>query len=461
MTHLSERYLKTGDDPRTLPDYAALRDELAKLAHPARPDVNWRYAEKLCLSLFEQNGVELQSAAWYTLARMQLAGLFGLNEGLAILEALICHQWAGLWPHPVHARMEILSGLSQRIQQMMRTLPLGYSDLGQLYLAEQQFTNLGAALQRLELKHLSQFDTLRTLMHNSAVRLENSDGAAVPAIVLPVDRAQTSGIAVEGLSAVPTAAKNDPANTTKWVYVVPPERQRNVEVVTDGAAPTSGWKPFVSGMFAMLIAGSAALSGWHFLLRPNPLVLQLEASVAPFPAPLSSAELQVFRQSLPVPATVISDTQQQLTRLQSLPQDWPLNYGQQLVRQAAALLPEDTSTRQLTQAWQQKLTASALPVEAMNGWHQGMEKLQQLSRKLSGLDEQRGKYMTVSELKSVVYSTTQAFNRAIPAEEQLRRYAASASDIEQRQVEMALEQLQKRYFLLRQEQGEAAEAQRR
>lgn len=51
--------------------------------------------------------MELQTAAWYTLARTQLAGLFGLNEGLAILEALISHQWGALWPQPVHARMEI------------------------------------------------------------------------------------------------------------------------------------------------------------------------------------------------------------------------------------------------------------------------------------------------------------------------------------------------------------------
>lgn len=49
--------LKTDSDPRTLSDYAALRDELSKLAHPARPDVNWQYVEKLNLSLFEQNGV--------------------------------------------------------------------------------------------------------------------------------------------------------------------------------------------------------------------------------------------------------------------------------------------------------------------------------------------------------------------------------------------------------------------
>lgn len=96
MNDITPHKIKTGGDPRTLPDYAALRDELSKLTHPARPDVNWQYAEKLCLSLFEQNGVELQTAAWYTLARTHLAGLSGLNEGLAILEALISHQWGAL-----------------------------------------------------------------------------------------------------------------------------------------------------------------------------------------------------------------------------------------------------------------------------------------------------------------------------------------------------------------------------
>jgi hypothetical protein len=34
--------------------------------------------------------------------------------GLAILETLITRQWGSLWPQPVHARMEILSGLGKR-----------------------------------------------------------------------------------------------------------------------------------------------------------------------------------------------------------------------------------------------------------------------------------------------------------------------------------------------------------
>ncbi|WP_213323092.1 type VI secretion system ImpA family N-terminal domain-containing protein, partial [Klebsiella aerogenes] len=87
MPHTTERHLKTGNDPRTMPDYSALRDELAKLSHPARPDVNWGNVEKLALNLFDTNGVELQTAAWYTLARAQQAGIQGFNEGMAILDA--------------------------------------------------------------------------------------------------------------------------------------------------------------------------------------------------------------------------------------------------------------------------------------------------------------------------------------------------------------------------------------
>lgn len=41
MSYTTERHLKTGNDPRSMPDYSSLREELAKLTHPARPDVNW------------------------------------------------------------------------------------------------------------------------------------------------------------------------------------------------------------------------------------------------------------------------------------------------------------------------------------------------------------------------------------------------------------------------------------
>lgn len=85
----SEVKLKTGGDPRSLPDYAALRDEISKLTHPARPDVDWRYVETPCLRLYEHNGGELQTASWYTVARMHTTGLSGLSERQALIVVCI------------------------------------------------------------------------------------------------------------------------------------------------------------------------------------------------------------------------------------------------------------------------------------------------------------------------------------------------------------------------------------
>lgn len=443
MNNITTRKIKTGGDPRMLADYAALCDELSKLTHPARPDVNWHHVEKLCLSLFEQNGVELQTAAWYTLARTQHAGLFGLNEGLAILEALISHQWGALWPQPVHARMEILSSLSQRLQQRMRSLPLSYSDLSQLYRAEQLLTALGVVLGRLELKHLSQLETLRTLMHNSAVRLENRDNAASPRPTIQSDIVLPPTVVNEVKS-----GEDTPDGAVKWVYVTQPEHQVNVEVLTAMPPPVKKWKSFVAGMCAMLVISIATVWGWQHLHRPDPLQAQLLASLAPLPAPLIPEELERLRQQTALPEDLIAQTQQQIARLDKLPPDWNIAYSQKLAEQLQVLWPEQA--KPLVQQWQQQLTAAALPEEQLNGWHQGMTLLQKLSDRLNGLDEQKGKYMTVSELKSVVFAVRQSFNQSIPAEEQLRVMSENPAGVPlpaaaKAQLEMHLKQLAARY----------------
>ena len=455
MNDITPRKIKTGGDPRRLPDYTALHDELSKLTHPARPDVNWHYVERRCLSLFEQNGVELQTAAWYTLARTQMAGLFGLNEGLAILEALISHQWGALWPQPVHARMEILSSLSQRLQQRMRSLPLNYSDLDQLYQAEQLLTRLGAVLQRLELKHLSQLDTLRTLMHNSAVRLENGDdttnsGSNIqPGIVLPASVIHRAEISTA------SHADRSPEDTSdsamKWVYVTQPEQQANRAGLSTMPAPVNKWQPFAAGMGAMLIISAVAVGSWLYLHRPDPLQTQLAATLAPLPAPLAAEKLAILRQQAPSSQTGIAQTQQQLARLDKLPPDWHITYARKLTEQAQALWPEQA--KPLAQQWQQQLNATALPTEQLNGWYQGMMMLQKLSDKLNGLDEQKGKYMTVSELKSIVFSIRHSFNQSIPAEEQLRVLAENPAGeplpaAARAQLDMHLKQLIARYARL-------------
>lgn len=422
MNILSQRKIKTGSDPRKLPDYAALREELSKLTHPARPDIDWLYVEQRCLSLFEQNGVELQTAAWYTLARLQLAGLVGLNEGLALLEALVSHQWGALWPQPIHARMDILTSLSQRVQQQMRTLSLNYDDLSQLYRAEQLLTRLGTVLQRLELKHLSQLDTLRALMHNSAARLESRDG--MTSDILPGTTLDNGAI-----SAHPHETKTP--HSARWVYVAQQQHQPKIKVQTAALARRNKWQFFSAGMFTMLLISMAAVGGWQYLHRPDPLQAQLVASLAPVPATLTSQQRDVLRQRTSLPPALLADTQQQLSRLEQLAPDWNIAYGQQLVEQAQALWPEQTGS--LSARWQHQLEASTLPAQNLAAWHQGMMKLAQLSERLNGLDEQKGKYITVSELKSSVFGMMTRFQQAEPIEEQLRQIHSLPASAPQRQ----------------------------
>lgn len=400
MKNNAERHLKTGGDPRTLADYVSLRDELNKLAHPARPDVNWQHAERLCLSLFEHNGVELQTAAWYTLVRTQLAGLSGMNEGLAILDALVSRQWGTLWPPQVHARMEILSGLSKRLQQVLRTMTFVWADLSQLYLAEQFLTQLSEVLQRLELKHQSQVEALRVQIHAASVRLENSEPGAQ----------EKAGIVVSANAGRVEVTAREP-----WVYVV----QSDVQEEAEKPPQPRAWKPFLLGMLTMLVAGGASVWGWQTWQKPDVLQQQYAASLAPLPVALSGERLLALQQHIPPADRGIRETQQQLQRLARLPPDWPRRYSLQLIQQAQALWPEEA--KPLTMQWRQSLNISPPDPESMSGWHQGMSQLEGLTNRLNALDEKRGKYMTVSELKSDVFAIIQAFNRTIPVEEQLRQ----------------------------------------
>lgn len=412
MITLSEHHLKTGGDPRTLADFAALRNEMNKLTHPARPDVNWQQAENLCLALFEHNGVDLQTAAWYTLTRAHLAGLSGLNDGLGILVALITRQWSNLWPQPVPARMDILGTLSKRLRQVLRSHSPAYYDISQLHLAEEYLHVLDVELQRLELTPVSQLDILRTHIHNAAARLENRGPSCDKAVIAPVESSHP--------------VSDTPGEVTECVestYVPEPEP------LPEYLSPAKPWKPFAAGMVTMLVLAGTLAWGWETMRQPDPAPEQIATKL--------SADRRQPPQS---PEAVIRQIQQLL----QLKPDWALSYGDSLVQQSLMQWPEQGKA--LVQQWQQQKAAIALAPENLTGWHQGMTQLEQLANRLNALDQQKGKYMTVSELKSAVFAIMQSLNRTVPVEEQLRQLSELPAEqdsnaVRQRQVEQHLQQL--------------------
>ncbi|WP_409254555.1 VasL domain-containing protein [Escherichia coli] len=143
---------------------------------------------------------------------------------------------------------------------------------------------------------------------------------------------------------------------------------------------------------------------------------------------------------------------QQITRLTELPLAYNLQRSAQLLQQLMVLFPDNPRVQEMVDNWQKSVRSRALPEEAMTGWNEGMTRLQQLAERLNRLDEQRGKYMTVSELKTEVFGIMQAFNRHIPPEERLRRYGEvrdqNGSEQQQKQMENALAELMSRYWIL-------------
>lgn len=292
-------------------------------------------------------------------------------------------------------------------------------------------------LQRLELKHQTGLDALCRQVHQAAVRLENGsdspDSTPVPLVVLPA----AAGIA------------GAPSPRLVWVLPSPPEPRISVhpEVTSDP------WRPFVAGMLSMLIAGALIMWG-STRLGTNPGQQALMSSVAPLPVTLSQAQLEV----LPPPEKLDSETwfpqaRTQLETLSRLPPYWSLDHGSRLTRQAKHLWPAKPETVALERQWPQLLSTMAASPGSIEGWHRGMQLLLQLARRLDALDEKKGKYMTVSELKSQVFTITQAFNQTMPAEELLRQLAVHPDSVSlpaalSTQTTLHLKQLLARYALL-------------
>lgn len=417
MSHTTERHLKTGSDPRTMPDYSALRDEIAKLSHPARPDVDWGHVEKLALNLFDTNGIELQTAAWYTQARAQLAGIQGFNEGMAILDALIRYQWSAMWPASAHARIEILSSLIKRLQQLFRTLSLQRSDLPGLNQAIRLLSSTGEALQQLELHNASGVDTLRQMLHNATIRLENSDP-------LP-------GQIENNLTDVVLPVRAEKQNSQRWVYVVNSEPTVEIEVTKKSAIRITPLMAYFSGI---LTAGVLSIAAFSFMpkLFSHPGEVALNNSLAALPTSMPLPAADQIRQDAPTwlksSDTYAKQLTSRLNELSTLPPYWPLQYGNQLVEQTRHLYPNAKFTEELSADWRSKLQANSLPNTTITGWYKGVSELQMLQDRLNQLDEKKGKYLTVSELKTAVFSISKSLNESVPVEELIRQLQNSPHD---------------------------------
>lgn len=260
MTALFEMRIRVGGDPRGFDEFAQLRTELAKLSHPACPDVDWDRVEQWCLGLFESNGADLQTVACFTLARSHLHGLEGMAQGVALIEALGC-EWAHLWPPKASARLDILAWLFAQMQPLLRGLEIKPQRLPVLV---QLDTRLERLSERLEPYSPLPVGTLLALRQQ------------VAGLVHRLKRSVSSGETELYLMGVP-----EPAWMTPVVVLPPPAPKALV------SRPRTRWRRIAMWLFATT-AAVALVSG---LLWQDRLPGRQVASVFPDPISLDSMSL--------------------------------------------------------------------------------------------------------------------------------------------------------------------------
>lgn len=178
MSALAELGIRPGSDPRGRREFAALCDELAKLSHPARPDVDWAKVEHYCLGLLQSNGGDLQTVAFLVLALGHRRGIAGLAEGVALLARILADGAARLWPPQVSARADILAWLFTQLQPLLRGMNVGAQDLAAVDQVTTGLALLDEDIGRQSELPLVPLQAFRQQVDSLAVRLARSAGKA-------------------------------------------------------------------------------------------------------------------------------------------------------------------------------------------------------------------------------------------------------------------------------------------
>lgn len=403
----------TGGDPRHLPEFEAIRLEINKINHPMQPEVNWKLIESLALTVFRRNGVDLQTAVYYTLARVRLAGLAGFTEGCELLAGIITAEWDRCWPDNEAARVEILDWFNAKASSVLRTLSFNDKNLRLLYRAERALQLINDKLQQLPLRRVPKVENLLIFIQNTGRRIEQAkqrgdardrrpptetlvwmpgpEGQQPPSVVVP-----ESGVAA-------------PEPLTSEAYPI------DESVLTPGVtvvqrSPARGGARWRLQGFALGILCSLAAAACAFYFYVQPMKQQLTQIAS---QPLGASMLWLSQPEK-------ESYGRQLEQLAALPPYSVVTLGERAVALAQKRWPQDDQQRRDTRRWQNLMLPAREEAALGSGYFVVRQRLQKLNDELLEQERVRGG-LTISYLKTAIYQMQNALNADVPLEELLRQ----------------------------------------
>lgn len=429
----------TGQDPRGLPEYSAIREEINKASHPAQPVMNWKLVESLALSIFKTNGVDLHTATYYTLARTRTQGLAGFCEAVELLAALISREWDKFWPKDGPARTEMLDWINARTGNILRQqLAFSAADLPLLYRVERALQVICDKLQQVELKRVPRVENLLYFVQNTRKRYEPQ-----PATNVTDMSAKTT---VRTLVYMPEGAET--ATIPEPPLPELPEVRVAVHGVTTNpqsagtAKPGSAVKGFATGVLCSAVV-AAALWWWQVYPLQQQITAVRETALGAATVWLASPQL--------------SDYPQRLRQLADTSPLEPLAIGQRMVRLAVSRWSGSLQQQQATTQWNATLKDLAANSPQMQGWQQTRTDLRSFAELLVQREQAKSGF-TLSYIKTIVYQAERTLNQETPLEYLLTQYqqaqsAGKSTDMLAKQINERLGGVLSRWLLLSQNQS--------
>ena len=394
-----------GHDPRLSKAFLLLSNALSSLNGTLPTTTNWHSLEDKCFQLFRDYGYDLQNGVWFCLISMRLNGWAGLAQSLELLSSAFIHNNLRCWPPAAAAqqRQQLIDWFCANVATQIYTLRYGSQNNGEIRQVERC---IGLLCEYAKGQSSRSHDSLKNLHYFLQVRCRSVPypaqkvGARIPP--LPV----TKSVAVKD-KLTEVKAKSEPEVATL------PENTLSQFLPVSELHP---WLWALGGLAAGIVLCLAAAVSWHFLQQPA----LSETLTAPI-AQLQHGEQELERAWRNASA---SDIQQQmqailqqgapvLNWLSNQPTDAFLRQGERLSRVLEASFPNnDISAR-----WQRSLQEKAGIIPALDGYITVAKHLDELETRLLNAERNKSKYMTVSELKTMVYQLRQDLrSTGVPAE---------------------------------------------
>ncbi|WP_074465321.1 type VI secretion system ImpA and VasL domain-containing protein [Escherichia coli] len=394
----------TGSDPRGLPEFSAIREEINKASHPSQPELNWKLVESLALAIFKANGVDLHTATYYTLARTRTQGLAGFCEGAELLAAMVSHDWDKFWPQGGPARTEMLDWFNSRTGNILRQqISFAESDLPLIYRTERALQLICDKLQQVELKRVPRVENLLYFMQNTRKRLEpqlksNTENAAQTTVRTLIYAPETQASSTPEAVVPPLPGLPEMKVEVRSLTENPPQ----ASVIKQGSTV----RGFIAGI-ACSVAVASALWWWQVYPVQQQLLQVNDTAQGAATVWMASPELE--------------------------------NYERRLQQQQAS-----------TQ-WNEALKTRAQSSPQLRGWLQTRQDL----HAFADLVMQREKEgLTLSYIKNVIWQAERGLGQETPVESLLTQYQDARAqkqntDALEKQINERLEGVLSRWLLLK------------